>query len=129
MDAQTIELIEAAKKVRENAHSPISHFKVGAAVVGESGKIYSGCNVESVAFTNTTHGETNAIDTAIAAGEKKITKVLIVLDIEEPAYPCALCRQKIAEFSDNAEVIATTLKGKIKSCRILDLYPDPFLSF
>ncbi len=123
------DLLEMAKKVRENAHVPVSNFKVGAVVVGESGAVYSGCNVESVALTNTTHAEGNAIDTAVAAGEKKITKVVVVLDIEEPGYPCALCRQKIAEFSDNAEVVAATLSGKVKTSSILDLYPDPFLSF
>lgn len=129
MVVETEDLIEMAKKVRENAYVPISNFKVGSVVVGESGNIYSGCNVESVALTNTTHAEVNAIDTAIAAGEKKIIKVLVVLDTQEPGYPCALCRQKIAELSNNAEIIAATVNGKMKTSRILDLYPDPFLSF
>ena len=120
-------LFEMAKAVRKNAFAPISKFQVGAAVYTKNGNFYAGCNVESATMTQTTHAEMNAIDTAVAAGDKEITKILIITHSKSPAFPCALCRQKIAEFSRNATVIATTSSGKSKTSTIKKLYPEPFL--
>lgn len=126
MDSQTKELFEHASKVRENAYAPISKFKVGSAVLAANGKIYVGCNVESATFTNTTHAETNAIDTAVADGQVKIVKILIITSSPSPLPPCALCRQKIAEHSDDAEIISATVEGDFKTQKITELYPEPF---
>ena len=115
-----------AKKARQNAHVPYSKFKVGAAVLTSNGKIYAGCNVENATYTLTTHAEMNVIDSAVAAGYQMIKKILIVVDAPEPAFPCALCRQKIIEFSDDTEIIATNLDGKYLVSRIGDLYPKAF---
>jgi cytidine deaminase len=122
-------LFDAACAARDNAHCPISHFPVGAALETDTGEIFAGCNVESVAFTTSTHAETNAIDTAIAAGAKGMRRIMVVLDAEEPGFSCALCRQRIIEFGSDAEVIAATLSGKISVKTIKDLYPDPFVAF
>ncbi len=99
-------LYEKAYDVRENAYAPYSGFKVGAALVTDTGKIFSGCNVESVDLTLTTHAEMNAIDSMIAAGEKKIQEIVIVM-VSEVGYgmPCGLCRQKILEFAVQGTVI------------------------
>jgi cytidine deaminase len=126
MDRITKKLFEAAKKARLNAHAPYSNFKVGAAVWTENGRMFSGCNVESATYTLTTHAEMNAIDSAVAAGDKKIKKILIVTANSEPAVPCALCRQKIVEFSDNAEVFYTNVRGDLKVSTINELYPLAF---
>ncbi len=99
-------LYEEAYNVRENAYAPYSGFKVGAALVTDTGKIFSGCNVESVDLTLTTHAEMNAIDSMIAAGEKKIKEIIIVM-VSDVGYgmPCGLCRQKILEFALKDTVI------------------------
>ena len=99
-------LYEEAYNARENAYAPYSGFKVGAALVTDTGKIFSGCNVESVDLTLTTHAEMNAIDSMIAAGEKKIKEIIIVM-VSDVGYgmPCGLCRQKILEFALKDTVI------------------------
>lgn len=127
MDEDAKKLFEQALAVRERAYAPLSHFKVGAVVVGESGAIYVGCNVESPTYTLSTHAEMNAIDTMIASGEKKIIRVVIVLDSPHVIFPCALCRQKIREFADlNTKVTAYTLDGQSETKTIGELYPNSF---
>lgn len=128
MKPELKELYDLALAVRENAHCPISGFKVGVAVRGNDGKTYAGCNVESITFNNSTHAEMNAIDTAIANGTKEIAQVVVVIDTATPMFPCALCRQKIIEFGRDAEVIAANLAGEVRSMQIGELYPEPFTS-
>lgn len=100
------ELIDKAKNVRENAYAPYSNFKVGAALITDTEKIYIGCNVESVDLTLTTHAEMNAIDSMIADGERKIKKIIIVMQAEKGyGMACGLCRQKILEFAIKGTVI------------------------
>jgi cytidine deaminase len=119
-------LIDAAKKVRNNAFAPYSKFKVGAAVLGSSGKIYSGCNVENASFGLTICGERNAIAAAIANGEKKVIAVAIVADTNDLTPPCGACRQVIYEFGKEAEIMLANLKGKRKIFKITDLLQEPF---
>lgn len=126
MDKVTKKLFELAKNVRKNAYAPYSNYKVGATVLTEKARMFAGCNVENVTYTLTTHAEMNAIDNAIASGDRKIKKLVLVTDSDEPVFPCALCRQKIIEFSHETEVIAFTLNGKFISAKIGDLYPKAF---
>lgn len=119
-------LYDLARSAMDNAYCPFSNYKVGAAIETTDGKIYSGCNVESVTYTNTTHAEMNAIDTAITNGSKQLKRILVITDSVKPPFPCALCRQKIVEFGANAEVVATNLKGDMESKNIAELYPDSF---
>ena len=128
LPAPTIDaLLGAATRVRENAHAPFSHYKVGAAVLTTTGNIYVGCNVESPTLSLTTHAEWNAIAAMYAAGEQDLRAILILSQEKEPGYPCALCRQKIIEVSRDAIVIGATLDGRTISARIDELYPSPFL--
>ena len=100
------ELIDKANKVRDNAYAPYSKFKVGSALITDTEKIYTGCNVESVDLTLTTHAEMNAINSMIANGERKIKKIIIVMQAEEGyAMACGLCRQKILEFAVKGTII------------------------
>lgn len=119
-------LFGLALEAQKRAFAPLSKYYVGCAVLTEKGNTYIGCNVESATYTNSTHAEMLAIDSAVLAGEKKIARLLIVTSGEEPGFPCALCRQKIAEFSDDAEVIAATPTGEWKQSLISELYPDAF---
>jgi cytidine deaminase len=122
-------LYDMALTAMNNAHCPISHYKVGAAVEMADGKLYAGCNVESITFTISTHAEMNAIDTAVAQGSKELRRVLVITDEEKPAFPCALCRQKIIEFGAATEVIAANLAGDIIVKNISELYPEPFVTY
>jgi cytidine deaminase len=94
------DLFEAARQVQAKAYAPYSRFKVGAAVRGESGAIYTGCNVENAAYPVGTCAEAGALAALVAAGERRIAEILIVGDGEGLVTPCGACRQRIREFAD-----------------------------
>jgi cytidine deaminase len=91
-------LFEAALQAQAHAHAPYSHFKVGASVQGESGAVYSGCNVENAAYPVGTCAEQGAIAAMVAAGERRITAVLVFGEGRTLVTPCGACRQRIREF-------------------------------
>ncbi|OOM16173.1 cytidine deaminase [Clostridium saccharobutylicum] len=95
-------LINVALDYRNRAYSPYSNFKVGAAVLFESGKIYGGCNVENASFGATNCAERTAIFKGISEGETTIKSIAIVGSLNEYTYPCGICRQVIAEFGDES---------------------------
>jgi len=96
-------LIEMAKRAQKNSYSPYSRYPVGASVVGASGKIYTGANIENASFGLSICAERVAIFKAISNGEKSIKNVCVVAKL---ATPCGACRQVIAEFADkDASVI------------------------
>ncbi len=120
-------LLEAATRVRLNAHAPYSRFKVGAAIRAEDGQIYAGCNVENVAYPQGTCAEAGAIAAMVAAGAKEAREVLVIADSPEPIPPCGGCRQKLAEFAaDDATIHMTTLTGQRKSLAMQALLPGAF---
>lgn len=119
-------LVESARAVRDHAHAPYSRFRVGAAVISESGKIYVGCNVESATYGATLCAERAAIARLIAAGERRVVTVAVFVDDDEPAMPCGICRQWIAEHGPHAEIISAT-PAKSKRTTIEHLLPDPFV--
>lgn len=92
------ELIKTALEYRERAYIPYSNFKVGAAVLFDSGKVYGGCNIENASFGATNCAERTAIFKGISEGEKEIKAVAVVGDLNSYTYPCGICRQVIAEF-------------------------------
>lgn len=93
-------LIKIALDYRNRAYSPYSNFKVGAAVLFDSGEIYGGCNIENVSFGATNCAERTGIFKGISEGEIKIKAIAIVGSLEEYTYPCGICRQVIVEFGD-----------------------------
>ena len=119
-------LIRIARQARKNAYAPYSRFKVGAAVLTEDGKIYSGCNVENASYGLTNCAERTAIFRAVADGQKKIKAIAIVLEAPDFGAPCGACRQVIYEFGPSAEVIMATAAGKFKIKKISELLPDAF---
>ena len=92
------DLLEAARRVRENAHAPYSGFKVGAAIRSASG-IYTGCNVENAAYPEGICAEGGAITSMVAAGDTTILEILVYAEADSPVAPCGGCRQKLAEFA------------------------------
>jgi cytidine deaminase len=120
-------LLEAAARVRENAHAPYSGFKVGAAIRTTDGAIYLGCNVENVAYPEGTCAEAGAIAAMCAAGARDIAEVAVIADSPLPITPCGGCRQKLAEFAgpDTPVIMATTGGAEIRST-VGDLLPGAF---
>lgn len=97
------ELIEAAKNAQKNAYCPYSRYPVGAAVLADSGRIYTGCNVENASFGLAICAERVAIFKAVSHGEKKIRALSVAA---KSAKPCGACRQVIIEFAPkDAEII------------------------
>ena len=120
------ELIEAAKAVREKAYAPYSNFKVGAALRTKSGKIYTGCNVESASYGLTVCAERVAIWKAVSEGEKEFETIAVAADTEELTPPCGVCRQIIWEFCGDVPVIFANLKGKNETVKMSELLPRAF---
>ena len=113
-------LIDSAKKAQKNAYAPYSGFKVGAALLTKSGKIYTGCNVENASYGLACCAERNAVFKAISEGEKEFRAIAIMSDSAEPTAPCGACRQVLNEFAPNIKIIMTGLKGtKISSLKKL----------
>ncbi len=122
-DVQTA-LVEAARAVRLRARAPYSRFLVGAAVRGESGAIYAGCNVESAAYPLTCCAERAAIYAAVAGGETRITHCAVVT--ETASSPCGGCRQVIFEMGAECDVIVAGLTGETRTVSIRALLPEGF---
>ena len=122
-----MQLKEAALQVRENAHAPYSNFKVGAAIRAASGVVYSGCNVENVAYPEGTCAEAGAIAAMVAAGETQIAEVAVIADSPTPVSPCGGCRQKLAEFSTaSVTVTLATTDGATLETTVGALLPGAF---
>ena len=119
-------LMRSAVEVKRHAYAPYSHFAVGAALLTKSGKIFTGCNVENLSFRLTVCAEEAAVAAAIAGGERDFTAIAVVADSNEPAMPCGACRQVLAEFNPNIEVMTATADGRQKETLLLsDLLPRP----
>ena len=122
-----MDLLEAATAVRENAYAPYSRFKVGAAIRAASGKIFTGCNVENVAYPEGTCAEAGAIAAMVAAGETDLTEVCVIADSPLPVSPCGGCRQKLAEFGRaDVKITMATTDGKHSEVTIGQLLPGSF---
>src|ERR1700709_2277852 len=115
-------LITAATQVRENAHAPFSHFRVGAAVQDESGRIHTGCNVENATYGLTVCAERIAIFKALSEGVRRFTRVAVVADTEDLTPPCGACRQILWEFCGDVEIVLGNLHGKTENLRLGTLF-------
>ncbi|MDP9147065.1 MAG: cytidine deaminase [Acidobacteriota bacterium] len=119
-------LIAAAKQARENAHAPFSNFRVGAAVLASSGRVFSGCNVENATYGLTMCAERVAIFKAISEGERGFTAIAVVTDTDALTPPCGACRQLIWEFCGDVPVTMANLEGKTDVVQMRELFPKPF---
>ncbi len=120
------QLIDAAVAVRQNAYTPFSSFKVGAAVETDDGAIITGCNVESASYGLTVCAERSAIWKAVSEGKPKIKQIAVVADTENLTPPCGACRQIIWEFGGDIPVIMSNLNGKNETVQMKDLLPRAF---
>lgn len=125
-DEKFEDLIAAASAVRERSISPFSRFMVGAAVQTDTGKVYTGCNLESASFGLTVCAERVAIWKALSEGERNFTALAIVADTETLTPPCGTCRQIIWEFCKNATVVLANLHGLREIATVPELLPRAF---
>ena len=125
VDISHLELFDIALQASQNAYSPYSNFRVGAALLTETGEVITGVNVENRSYGLTNCAERTAIYTAIAKKEKKFLKLAIATpDASYPVPPCGACRQVISEFMEkNALIIFGSSKENIKVVKLEELYP------
>ena len=123
-------LIKAAFSARENSYSPYSHFRVGAALLSENGKVYTGCNIENRAYGPTNCAERTAFFKAVSEGENSFSAIAIVGGEKEPVwcYPCGVCRQVMAEFCspEKFQIICARSEDEYRIFPLKDLLPEMF---
>jgi cytidine deaminase len=122
-------LKQGAVRAASHSHSPYSHFRVGAAVLAESGAVYTGCNVENASFGLTQCAERAALTAAISAGESPGSLALLVLYVPgDTAHPpCGACRQVMRELmSADSRVVSCCDTEEVRKWSAADYLPDPF---
>nr|WP_255639597.1 cytidine deaminase [Aquibacillus saliphilus] len=123
----TTMLLEKAKEIRMKAYTPYSKFKVGAALLTQSGKVYLGCNIENAAYPVTCCAERVAIFSAIADDETNFEELAVVADTKRPVPPCGSCRQVMSEFFDkNMKIHTSNLINDVKTIAMEELLPFSF---
>ncbi len=99
-------LEKTARDATKTSYSPYSHFRVGAAILTGSGKIYGGANIENASYGLCNCAERTAIFTAAAAGEREVLAVVVYTPTPQPTMPCGACRQVINEFGPDALILS-----------------------
>jgi len=119
------DLIGRAREAMRNAWAPYSEFRVGAAIEAADGRVFVGCNVESASYGLTICAERMALGAAVAAGARALRRVAVTTEVEPPAAPCGACRQLLAEFGLDLEVIAAGPSSE-RRWTLAALLPDAF---
>ena len=111
---------------RENAYVPYSHFAVGAALECRDGTVFTGCNIENAALGSTICAERTAACKAVSEGHRDFVRIAVYGDGEHYCYPCGACRQFLAEFAPDMEVLSAMGGGRYVSNRLSELMPYTF---
>lgn len=117
-------LLEKAREARERAYAPYSNYRVGAALLGRSGRIYTGCNVENAVYPLTTCAERTAVVKAVSEGEREFIALAVVT--ENRGTPCGACRQTLREFGENLIILIGDTAGHYWETTLRQLLPDSF---
>jgi cytidine deaminase len=129
MSGPFAELVDAARAARTRSYSPYSHFAVGAALLGASGRIHAGTNVENASFGLSICAERAALCRAIADGEREFVAIAVVTGEGRPTPPCGACRQVLQEFAPNLKVVLAGAGGPVEEWTLADLLPRAFTTF
>ena len=120
------DLLRLAKGARQNAHTPFSGFKVGAALRAKDGQIVTGCNLENASYGLTLCAERVAVFKAVSEGIRSFDAIAIVAEAKQLTPPCGACRQILWEFCGDIPVHIGDLKGRVFTSRMSELLPRPF---
>ncbi len=118
------DLVQAAREAREHAYAPYSHFRVGAALLTRSGRVFTGANVENASYGLSVCAERVAAFNAVAAGEREFEAIAVVTG--NGVMPCGACRQVLAEFGPDMRIIVADAEGNSRTYRLPDLLPGRF---
>lgn len=118
------ELIRQAVAARERAYAPYSGYEVGAALLGKSGRVYTGCNVENAVYPLCTCAERVAVVKAVSEGEREFVALAVVT--ENGGAPCGSCRQTLREFGGDIVVLIADATGAYRETTVGELLPDSF---
>lgn len=119
-------LLDKAKEAQLNALVDYSNFPVGAALKTNSGKIYTGCNIESSTYGLTICAERVAMFKALSEGERDFTTLVVTADTKAFCPPCGACRQVLVEFAPELKIVLLNREGKTKETTISELLPEAF---
>ena len=129
MEIYEQKLVEQASANMLKSYAPYSGYKVGAALLASSGKVYDGANIEGIVY-RATHAEKLALDYAIMSGERQFIAIAVVTNNQVPAFPCGQCLQDLAEFDNGGkgslEIIAANPEGKVRKSTLGLLLPESF---
>jgi cytidine deaminase len=123
---RTDPLIKKARAAAARAYSPYSRFRVGAALVAESGAVFTGCNVENASYGLTICAERSAVFQMVAAGETAFDRIVIYTPTATPTAPCGACRQVLNEFNPDAEVLSLCDGPDVVRSTVRELLPGAF---
>jgi cytidine deaminase len=118
-------LIEKAKEVSRKAYAPYSNYKVGAALLTKSGKVYTGCNVENSSYGLTNCAERTAVFKAVSEGEMEFKEMVIYAESPNLPTPCGACRQVLSEFGPELKITIISNKEQLETS-ISELLPLGF---
>lgn len=121
-------LLKKAWTARDKAYARYSNFKVGAALLTESGLVFMGCNVENASYGLTICAERVAATAAVASGIQKFSALALAAETGSPVLPCGACRQFLAEFNP-ALPLCSGSEANFKTYLLSDIFPSPFLDF
>jgi cytidine deaminase len=119
-------LVKDALAVRQHAYAPYSKFLVGAALLGASGKVYLGCNVENSSYGLCVCAERGAVARAVADGERHFRGIVVATQSVPPSPPCGMCRQTMCEFDADLPVLLVNDKGDRVETSLGELFPMSF---
>lgn len=119
-------LVGHARAVLDQAYSPYSKIRVGAALLAEDGRVFTGCNVENASYGLTLCAERAAVFTAVAAGARKFSAIVIATNLEHVLMPCGACRQVLSEFAPDLRVVVVGADGTRRETSLSRLLPDAF---
>lgn len=119
-------LLKKARESMHKAYAPYSRFKVGAAVLTKSKKIYTGCNIENASYGATNCAERTAVFKAVSEGETEIMAIAVVSSSQTYTYPCGICRQVISEFMTDGDFIFENSQGEVKILPLKEIFPYSF---
>ncbi len=120
------DLVEAARQAMQAAYAPYSGFRVGAVLEADDGRRFAGVNVENAAYPVGLCAEQSALAAAVSSGARRFRRLALTASGEEPASPCGKCRQALAEFGGDLEIVSEGAAGGRKRWTLGELLPESF---